>query len=105
MTPKVLNARTHGHAAGTVSLTTLMLRAVRAGWARLAGAYERHQHRLGIESILSLDDAQLRDIGVCRADVEWALRHHGALTPGEALARISGRRQQANRRLHRPGRA
>ncbi|MBV6656570.1 MAG: DUF1127 domain-containing protein [Devosiaceae bacterium] len=57
------------------------------------GTLARHvRSRQGVASMLELDDAILRDIGVSRADVHWAAHLPLRYSAGEELARVSGRR-------------
>ncbi|MEM1287550.1 MAG: DUF1127 domain-containing protein [Pseudomonadota bacterium] len=60
-------------------------------------AYRHLENRRGVEEMLQLDDALLRDIGLERADIRWASRLPLKCSAGEELARATGRRQYRKR--------
>lgn len=60
-------------------------------------AIELWANRRAIHRLAALDDRYLKDIGVSRADVHWALSHPWRVDPSAALASRVERRKGAAR--------
>ncbi|MEM6384253.1 MAG: DUF1127 domain-containing protein [Pseudomonadota bacterium] len=61
-------------------------------WSTIEVWHTHLRNRQGVESLLKMDDAILRDIGVTRDDVRWASRLPFNVSAGAALAQVTGRR-------------
>lgn len=65
--------------------------------AGLAKAFTIWSNRRAVMRLAGLEDGYLRDIGVCRSDVTWALAQPWYVDPSEALAARVERRRAAQR--------
>lgn len=62
-----------------------------------SAAFERWHNRRAIYKMLHLEDRYLHDIGLTRADLDWALSQPGHVDPSVALSdRIKRRRDARN---------
>ena len=70
------------------------------GIASLISRVVRHwSDRRTVHAMSELDDHLLADIGLTRADLDWALHQPGSGLPSEELARVAReRRDRRNRR-------
>lgn len=74
---------------------------VRSVWTAIFGSVSQllaaRRSRREIARLAYSDDAQLKDIGLTRSDVDWALMRHWSEDPSDALADRMNRRRTAAR--------
>ena len=74
---------------------------VRSVWTAVFGPVSQllaaRRSRREIARLAYSDDAMLKDIGLTRSDVDWALMRHWSEDPSDALADRMNRRRTATR--------
>lgn len=90
-------ASTHSRSAGRPRGPSLLSTAVSSGLATLKRVFVLWMNRRAVYRLATLDDHYLRDIGLSRGDVDWALSQPWQTDPSLALAERVERRKKARR--------
>ena len=90
-------ASTHSRSAGRPRGPSLLSTAVSLGLATLKRLFVLWVNRRSVYRLATLDDHYLRDIGLSRGDVDWALSQPWRTDPSLALAERVERRKNARR--------